>query len=50
MMPRVSMKNRGEATDLLGVEGGGGRMGARGGGYFWIKRIGMTVGNPRKLP
>ena len=25
------MKNRGEATDMLGVEGGGGRMGARGG-------------------
>ena len=21
-----------------------------GGGYFGIKRIGMTVGNPRKLP
>ena len=22
----------------------------RGGGYFGVKRIGMTVGNPRKLP
>ena len=21
-----------------------------GGGYFGVKRIGMTVGNPRKLP
>ena len=21
-----------------------------GGGYFRVKRIGMTVGNPRKLP
>ena len=21
-----------------------------GGGYFGVKRIGMTIGNPRKLP
>ena len=24
--------------------------GGRGSGYFGVKRIGMTVGNPRKLP
>ena len=23
---------------------------SRGGGYFGVKRIGMTVGNPKKLP
>ena len=25
-------------------------MGIGGGGYFGVKRIGMTAGNPRKLP
>ena len=30
--------------DFYCVSGGGG------GGYFGVKRIGMTVGNPRKLP
>ena len=29
--------------ELANPEGGGG-------GYFGVKRIGMTVGNPRKLP
>ena len=37
-----------EFSKLIGIKASTGVRG--GGGYFGVKRIGMTVGTPRKLP
>ena len=44
-MNNINNLLRAAVSNFENVAPGGG-----GGGYFGVKRIGMTVGNPRKLP